>query len=64
MVHENCPEATPWRLQAYHLNEPPKESADRSGSGCNVSTSFNFTVGLIASLAAIAIGYVLYRWLA
>ena len=46
------------------MNEPPKESADQSGSGCNVSTSFNFTVGLIASLAAIAIGYVLYKWLA
>ena len=46
------------------MNEPPKESTVRSGSGCNVSTSFNFTVGIIASLAAIAIGYVLYKWLA
>lgn len=33
-----------------------------SGAGCNVSSTFNFTVGAIAISAAIVIVYLVYRY--
>lgn len=38
-------------------------STSDSPKGCNVSMTFNYTVGVLATLAAGAIGYFLYRWL-
>ena len=37
-----------------------KEMGDRQQSGCNVNSTFNFTVGGIAIAAALLIGYLAY----
>jgi hypothetical protein len=38
-------------------------STSEPKSGCNVSSTFNFTVGAIAVVAAGVIGWFVYRWL-
>ena len=35
---------------------------DKPVSSCNVSSTFNFTVGALAIAAALAIGYLAYRF--
>ena len=37
------------------------DTGDQSQPGCNVNSTFNFTVGVLAVVAAIVIGYFIYR---
>ena len=37
-----------------------KEMGDRQQTSCNVSSTFNFTVGGLAIVAALLIGYLAY----
>jgi hypothetical protein len=39
------------------------DAGDRSGMGCNVNSTFNFTIGAFAVLAAAAISYFVYHWM-
>ena len=46
-----------------HIMEQRYQRPEPSAPGCNVSTTFNFTVGAVAIVAAIVLGYVVWHWL-
>ena len=45
------------------MTEPGDRQRETPLASCNVSTKFNFTVGTLAIVAAIGIGYLLWNWL-
>jgi hypothetical protein len=44
------------------MNEPVKDSTGKQQPGCNVSSTFNYAVGVVAIVAGSAILYAAYRF--
>lgn len=45
------------------MAESKNRSKGRGAMGCNVSSTLNFTIGVLAIAAAVAIAWLLWRWL-
>lgn len=43
-------------------HEETGQSANMAGISCNTSSTFNYSVGIVAIIAAFVIGYVVYRY--
>ena len=46
------------------MRQETDDSRQMGGSSCNVNSTFNFTMGGLALVAAVVIGYFIWQWLA
>jgi hypothetical protein len=46
------------------MKEGIEELRQKGDASCNVNSTFNFTMGGLALVAAAVIGYFIWRWLA
>jgi hypothetical protein len=45
------------------MTESENRNKGRGAMGCNVSSTLNFTIGVLAIVAAVVIAWLLWRWL-
>lgn len=45
------------------MTELTNRNKGRGAMGCNVSSALNFTIGVLSVAAAVAIAWLLWRWL-
>jgi len=44
------------------METPGIDQREKPGPTCNVSSKLNYTAGVVAVLAGLAIGYCVWRW--
>jgi hypothetical protein len=49
-------------MTANASNEETEKNANMAATSCNTNSTFNFSVGIVAIIAAVVIGYVVYRY--